>query len=819
MTLSPPLDAPRSDVNLEAHTQIIEQRLRENEERLRLAIEHADIGFWDVDVLKDELIWPPLVKGLFGISPDVPVSMTDFYVGLHPDDRDATVAAFNAAVDPEQRALYDVEYRTVGKEDGAIRWVGAKGRGIFDENGRCIRVVGTAIDITRRKAVDQELRDLNANLESRVAQALAERQLFASVVEGATAAIMVCDPGFRILAINPANVDEFERVFGKRPKAGDNLLDLVAYLPHERERVYQAWSPALAGEEYVITDEFGDDDLERVAFEIRFQSLRDKDGKLLGAVQTAYDVSEKVRAQAMLAKAEEARREADALYRAYFENTPEALFVIGVQPDDTFVVEELNPAHQSALGFPIEEVRGRRVEEFLASEVADSVLRTYRQVVATGQTRQWREAYELNGQTQHWDSALFPVRDSSGQITRLIGSSRNVTRQVVAEESLRQSQKMEAVGQLTGGIAHDFNNLLNAVMGAFDLIRRKPDNLERVKKYAQAGLEAAERGAKLTGQLLAFSRAQRIEMKPLKVTELIDGMRDLLASTLGPMVQLRFDLPEQNPAVLSDSTQLEMAVLNMAINARDAMSQGGELSIRSRRYQTDGDGELQAGEYIELSVSDTGIGMDSDVAARALDPFFTTKGVGKGTGLGLSQVYGIARQSGGTVRIESKLGVGTTVRIYLPVTDVEPGIMEPSEASIVAGAQLSATVLVVDDDPDVRQLLAASLEALGYQAREAPDGQSGLAALEVSRPDLLVLDFAMPGMNGADVAALARQRYPQLPIIFASGYSDTAAIEAAVGPSVIILRKPFRMDELQTVVAAVLAEAARRETPATSTRQ
>jgi PAS domain S-box-containing protein len=803
-------DASSPAARPEDHSTSIEQRLRENEERLRLATEHAEIGFWDVDVLKDELIWPPLVKGLFGISPEVPVSMADFYSGLHPDDRDATVAAFSAAVDPEQRALYDVEYRTIGKEDGAVRWVAAKGRGIFDENGRCVRVVGTAIDITRRKAVDQELRDLNANLESRVAQALAERRLFASLVESASASIMVCDPDFRILALNRANAEEFERVYGKRPKAGDNLLDLVAHLPRERERVYQGWSPALAGEEYVLTDEFGDADLERVAFEVRFQSLRDKEGKLVGAVQTAYDVSDRVQAQAMLAQAEAARRESDALYRAYFENSPEALFVIKVEPDDAFVVEELNPAHQAALGFPVNEVRGKRVEEFLPPDVARSLLDMYRHVVATGEVYQFREAYLLGGQMQHWDSAIVPVRDGNGRITRLIGSSRNVTRQVVAEDALRQNQKMEAVGQLTGGIAHDFNNLLNAVMGAFDLIRRKPDNLERVKKYAQAGLEAAERGAKLTGQLLAFSRAQRIEMKPVHVADLVNEMRDLLASTLGPMVQLRFDLAEADGPVLSDTTQLEMAVLNMAINARDAMPEGGELTIRSRQYKAGGDGELEAGEYVELSVSDTGMGMDPDVVARAFDPFFTTKGVGKGTGLGLSQVYGIARQTGGTARIESKPGSGTTIRVYLPVTDIESVAVEPTQASTSDQGEPSATILVVDDDPDVRQLLAASLDALGYRVSEAYDGLSGLAVLQGHRPDLIVLDFAMPGMNGAEVATAARQIYPDLPIVFASGYSDTAAIEAAVGQDAVLLRKPFRIEELQTVVAAVLTQHAKR---------
>jgi PAS domain S-box-containing protein len=791
-------------------SQNIAQRLRQNEERLRLATEHAEIGFWDVDVLKDELIWPPLVKGLFGISPEVPVSMADFYDGLHPEDRAVTIQAFNAAIDPEQRALYDVEYRTVGKEDGAIRWVAAKGRGVFDQDGRCIRVIGTAIDITRRKAVEQELRDLNANLESRVAQALAERQLFASLVESATASIMVCAPDFTILALNKANVDEFERVYGKRPQAGDNLLDLVGHLPRERERLYQAWSPALDGEEFVLVDEFGDPDLDRVAFEVRFQSLRNRDGELIGAVQTAYDVTDRVQAQAMLAQAEEARRQSDALYRAYFENTPEALFVIQVQPDDSFVVEELNPAHQATLGFSLDQVRGKRVEEFLPPDVAKSLLETYRHVVATGQVHQFREVYELQGQMQHWDSSIVPVRDADGRITRLIGSSRNITRQVLAEDALRQTQKMEAVGQLTGGIAHDFNNLLNAVMGAFDLIRRKPDNLERVKKYAQAGLEAAERGAKLTGQLLAFSRAQRIEMKPVHVADVVEGMRDLLASTLGPMVRLRFDLADTDTPALSDTTQLEMAVLNMAINGRDAMPDGGELTIASRPYSSSGDGELQAGEYTELSVTDTGTGMAPEVAARAFDPFFTTKGVGKGTGLGLSQVYGIARQTGGSVRIESKPGSGTTIRVYLPATDLTPATVEPSEASTLSHEQPGAAILVVDDDPDVRQLLAASLDALGYHVREAHDGPSGLASLGEHRPDLMVLDFAMPGMNGAEVAAAARQRYPDLPIVFASGYSDTAAIEAAVGSDAILLRKPFRIDELQTVVAVVLTEHAKR---------
>jgi CheY-like chemotaxis protein len=363
---------------------------------------------------------------------------------------------------------------------------------------------------------------------------------------------------------------------------------------------------------------------------------------------------------------------------------------------------------------------------------------------------------------------------------------------------------MEAVGQLTGGIAHDFNNLLGAVVGSFDLIRRRPDDPDKVRRYAEAGLQAAERGAKLTGQLLAFSRAQRLEIKPVRVSDLVRGMRDLLGRTLGPMVNIQLDLQEDG-AVLSDPTQLEMALLNLAINARDAMPEGGQLSIRTRTLSVSGQIGLEAGEYTELAVTDTGSGMSPEIVARAFDPFFTTKGVGKGTGLGLSQVYGIARQAGGTVRIDSRVGEGTTVCIFLRKTAASAEEDRGGETEIVQGVEKAAKILVVDDDPDMRRMLAASLEALGYHVDEAQDGSQGLALIAEANPDLIVVDFAMPGMNGAEVARLAREKRPDLPIVFASGYADTEAIERFAANSAV-LRKPFRVDELQSVLTEVLRE-------------
>jgi len=375
-----------------------------------------------------------------------------------------------------------------------------------------------------------------------------------------------------------------------------------------------------------------------------------------------------------------------------------------------------------------------------------------------------------------------------------------------AEEALRQSQKMEAIGQLTGGIAHDFNNLLQAVHGALDLIRRKPGDEARVRRWAEGGLQAAERGAKLTSQLLAFSRFQRLELRPLIVSDLLQNLRDLLTRTLGPTVTLQFDLDTQRIPILADATQLELAVLNLAINARDAMPEGGTLTIITRPRTVAGDLELEAGEYLELSVADTGSGMPPEVIARAFDPFFTTKGVGKGTGLGLSQVYGIARQAGGSVRIESELGAGTRVVLVLRRVDGEVAApLEPHAMAIPVAASGDLTVLVVDDDPDVRQFLCASLDGLGYRVVQSADGAEGLALLDAERPDLLLVDFAMPGMNGAEVAAEARRRRPNLPIIVASGYADTAALDAAIIGPARMLHKPFSLAELAQAVEAALA--------------
>jgi signal transduction histidine kinase/CheY-like chemotaxis protein len=382
-----------------------------------------------------------------------------------------------------------------------------------------------------------------------------------------------------------------------------------------------------------------------------------------------------------------------------------------------------------------------------------------------------------------------------------------------AEVALLQAQKMEAVGQLTGGIAHDFNNLLQAVLASLDLIRRRADDPVAVGRLAEAGTEAARRGAKLTAQLLAFARKQTLELGPVTAGTLIEGMRDLLVRSLGPGVDLRLVIDPGVGMALADATQLELAVLNLAINARDAMPGSGTLSIGVRAEELASGADLPAGRYVAVSVTDTGEGMPAEVAARAFEPFFTTKGVGKGTGLGLSQVYGIARQSGGAARIDSVPGRGTTVTILLPeiggavaarALARRPGRIAAEENTAAGTTGQDALVLVVDDDPDVRRALVGWLDALGYRTAEAASGRAGLTALQRLAPDAMVVDYAMPDLTGAEVVAEARRLQPELPIVLATGYA--AATELASGPLAGLprLRKPFQLADLAEVLERAL---------------
>jgi len=386
---------------------------------------------------------------------------------------------------------------------------------------------------------------------------------------------------------------------------------------------------------------------------------------------------------------------------------------------------------------------------------------------------------------------------------------REIDQRHKAEAALVQAQKMEAIGQLTGGIAHDFNNLLTAVVGNLDLIRNGAVD-QRTLRLATNALHAAERGSKLTAQLLAFSRTQKLATEPVDVAAVLVGLTELLRQSLGPAIRISVEPAACLPAASADANQLELSLLNLAINARDAMPDGGELTVRTKLHKAQEPvGLLPAGEFICVEVADSGVGMSPEVQARAFDPFFTTKPVGKGTGLGLAQVYGMAIQAGGSAEIESAEGRGTTVRIFLPLS-AQPVAGSATRSEDSPSSSAKGRVLVVDDDADVRSLMADILSAAGYEVGTAGDGAAGLVQLEDFSPDLVVVDFAMPVVDGAEMARQALAARPNLPILFVSGYADSHALDQAVAEAPF-LRKPFRPMELVSAVKDLLAEASREE--------
>ncbi|MEG3124433.1 ATP-binding protein [Sphingomonas sp. GB1N7] len=381
-----------------------------------------------------------------------------------------------------------------------------------------------------------------------------------------------------------------------------------------------------------------------------------------------------------------------------------------------------------------------------------------------------------------------------------------------AEEALRQSQKMEAVGQLTGGIAHDFNNMLTGVIGGLDIIKRRiaSGRLEDLDRFMDAASTSAQRAAALTARLLAFSRRQSLDARPLDINALTASLEDLLARTINENIALRIVPGDGSPHAVADPNQLENALLNLAINARDAMPMGGQLTIEVSSVELDeayasAKPDVQAGRYVVIAVSDTGVGMSPDVIEKVFEPFFTTKPIGEGTGLGLSMVYGFARQSGGQVRIHSQPGEGTSVKLYLRATDnieIAGGIA----ASPVQEGR-GQTVLVVEDDPSVRLLVRDVLEELRYTVVEAGEAGEAIPVLASDRSiHLMVSDVGLPGMNGRQLAEIARQHRPELPILFVTGYAENAAIRAGfLGTNMGMITKPFALDVLAAKIDEMIA--------------
>ena len=451
--------------------------------------------------------------------------------------------------------------------------------------------------------------------------------------------------------------------------------------------------------------------------------------------------------------------------------------------------------------------------DYVVKQRLDRLPRTVLRALAEAQARSERRAAAEALRALNESLEVRVAERTSALAAANAELRREIAERERVEEALRQAQRLEAVGQLTSGVAHDFNNLLTVIAGNLEFLARAlPD--ERSRRRVETMRGAADRGARLTAQLLAFSRRQRLEPVPVRLNDTVAAMRDLLQSSIGGAVAIEMALEPALWPALVDPTQIELIILNLAINARDAMAVGGRLTIETANA-TLGPPERSegppAGEHVMIALSDTGSGISPEVLEHVFEPFFTTKEVGKGSGLGLAQVYGFVKQSGGGVRIETCLGEGTTVRVFLPRAAREPEAADDEREAVLPPARPAGeapAVLVVDDDGAVREITVARLLEAGYRIHEAGSGQAALRTLEAGTAvDLVVLDFAMPGMNGAEAACEIRRRRPALPLIFATGYADRAALMQVDGVcEERIVQKPFRGSELERKVASALSQ-------------
>ncbi|TMJ12397.1 MAG: PAS domain S-box protein, partial [Alphaproteobacteria bacterium] len=535
----------------------------------------------------------------------------------------------------------------------------------------------------------------------------------------------------------------------------------------------------------------------------------DPDGTPLRTLGTVRDVTERREAQAALERLNrtleqqiaERTAERDRMWRL----SGDLFLVIGRR----WAIRAVNPAILPLLGYEEHEVLGRRFSDFVHPEDLRDVAGVIR---AAGRSRVGDFIARLRSRSGTWRLFSWSAAPAEGE-AYVIG--RDVTAEAerrdeldLAQEALRQSQKVEALGQLTGGVAHDFNNLLTPILGSLDLLQRNPDMPAREQRLIAGALESAERARVLVQRLLAFARRQPLQPGPVDLADLIQGMAELIDSTSGPQIKVRIEVQNDLPPARGDVNQLEMALLNLSVNARDAMADGGTLTLAASAEQvTSGHrSKLKPGEYLCLSVSDTGSGMDEATAARAIEPFFSTKGVGKGTGLGLSMVHGLASQLGGGMVLSSRPGFGTRVDLYLPISSADPAPRGDSDSPhSTAGA---GTVLLVDDEPAVRSSTRELLEDLGYAVVEAESGEKAAAIIERIEVDYLVTDHLMPGMTGTDLAMRVREQRPDIGVLIVSGYAELDGIP----PNLRRLAKPFRLEELAQSLASLSASrGARRE--------
>ncbi|TWB12244.1 signal transduction histidine kinase [Nitrospirillum amazonense] len=787
-------------MEVEAELAASRQALANAKERARLAqAVGGTAGAWEWDVADGRLYADARFAELYGLDPVAAgngLSTDAFFDSIHTDDRMRIRIAVAGVMHGAD--IFAKDYRVVGR-DGTVRWVSARGGADRAADGVARRFRGVLADITEQKRVEEQLR---------VAQTAGGVGTFEYISGFGT--VSVSEQFCRLLGLHPTTALPVRTV--NAVVLADDAPLITSLEGGETAPPYREFR--------IRRPDTGEIRWLAQRGEHRRDGKRDREGRqgsgsrfigVIYDITASKDAEEKLRqfAETLEARVEERTRERDRVWN----NSRDLLVIIGADG----ICRAVSPSWTAILGHETDKVVGRQVQDFVH---ADDVVATAEALMGALHDQ---NLTNFENRQLHKDGSLRWISwntSKEGDLVYAYGRDITEDKQRAdmlrqTEEQLRQAQKMEAVGQLTGGLAHDFNNMLMGVIGGLDIVRRRisQGRLNDLDRFMDASMASAQRAAALTHRLLAFSRRQSLDPKPIDVNDLVRSMEDLLRRTLGEQIELRITVAENLTAARSDVNQLESAILNLAINARDAMPDGGILTIETSRATLDRsythrhDG-LSPGDYVMIRVSDTGMGMPPDVVAKAFDPFFTTKPIGQGTGLGLSMIYGFVKQTGGHVRIDSEPWRGTAITLYLPcdggANAQDGGLAGMGEMPEGAGE----IVLVVEDDDSVRLLVLDVLQELGYTALHAADGRGALSVIESSSQiDLLITDVGLPGLNGRQLAEIARRRRPNLPVLFVTGYAANAAVRGDfLEPGMDMVMKPFAMDELAAKIRGILEE-------------